>query len=411
MITKEFETMLYMFGCGARGYAYNNPLECNIDKMFNIASKQSIWQTVYLALPDGEIKEKLKTLFLMSYQKNMQKIRFTLETLKKLEEAGISCCIMKGIVVSRLYKEPLCRVSGDSDILINSRKEKKAMEILRKIGYDVEERGKNSHHFEARHPIGGLLEIHVKMYSDPTKDILFENKIKYNETYETVEVLGYKVKTFGITDNAIYLTAHYIKHFISRGVGVRQLMDLLLYIEAYKEKIDWEKYNKLFEELNYTKLINSLFAIGNKYFSFSFDVECSELIDLILEDTEKGGTFGYNNEDSKEFYEVFTSQKTSMNDKEYTKYMYDKRNSSFLRKLFPIKPIMEKHGYHSENNFELCINYIKRLFNISKALMSGKRNVKKIITYEIKKDINDKHKERLNMMKKLEIIQENNENE
>lgn len=404
MITKEFETMLYMFGCGARGHIYNNSLEGNIDKIFNIASKQSIWQTVYLALPEGAVKEKLKMPFLMSYQKNMQKIRFTLETIKKMEEAGISCCLMKGIAVSRLYKEPLCRVSGDSDILINEKKEKKAMSVLKELGYNVEERGRNAHHFLARHPVGGLLEIHVKMYSDPTKDILFENKLKYNEEHTTVEIDGYKIKTFGITDNAVYLTAHYIKHFISRGVGVRQLMDLLLYLEAYKDTINWEKYNKLFSELSYTKLINSLFAIGNKYFGFSFDTEDSEIMDLILEDTEKGGTFGYNNEDSKEFYEVFTAQKTSMNDREYTKYMYEKRNSSFIRKLFPIKPIMEKNGYHSKNSFELCLRYIQRLFDIVISIITGKKNVKKIMTYETKQDINENTKKRLDMMKNLEII-------
>ena len=137
----------------------------------------------------------------------MKRIYYTLDTIKKMEEQGIPCWFMKGIVVSRLYKEPLCRVSGDTDILIEEKYEKKAMEILRELTYEVEERGKNGHHFLARHPVAGLLEFHVKMYSDPTKDILFENKLKYEEDFEEIEIYGYKIKTFGITDNAIYLTA------------------------------------------------------------------------------------------------------------------------------------------------------------------------------------------------------------
>ena len=52
MITKEFETMLFMFGHGARGQIYNKPHEWDMDKIFEIADKQSIWQTIYLALPD-----------------------------------------------------------------------------------------------------------------------------------------------------------------------------------------------------------------------------------------------------------------------------------------------------------------------------------------------------------------------
>ena len=45
------------------------------------------------------------------------------------------------------------------------------------------------------------------------------------------------VQTDSMKDTLMYLTAHYIKHLINSGGGVRKMMDLLLYIEKNKDKI------------------------------------------------------------------------------------------------------------------------------------------------------------------------------
>lgn len=404
MPTKDFETMLYLFGSASRGTSFKVNEDVDVDKIFGLAQSQGIWQTVYLAIHHLEGAKKYSAVFLKDYQQNLMRNQFVLKTVKLLEENGIPCCFMKGMVVAKLYKEPLCRISGDTDILIDEADEKKSQKILSSLGYAVYERDKNDHHYIAMHSIGGMLEVHVKMYSDPTKDILFKNMLEYNEEKVNVEIEGQNIKTFGITDNAIYLTAHYIKHFISKGVGVRQLMDVLLYIEKFSEKIDWERYNKLFEELKYTKLIRTLFAMGNKYFGFSFENSDCDLLERVVEESERAGVFGGENQGLDKFYDAFTRCRTHMDDRKYKKYMYQKTNTTLIRKIFPTKTTMAKEGYKTDNA-KLFVSYFQRFWRVAKQIILKKRSAKSIISYDvIYEDLNENIKTRMDLMRSLDII-------
>lgn len=141
------------------------------------------------------------------------------------------CCIMKGAVVAELYEQPECRISGDTDIYINPDDEDKAVEILKENGYSISERTKNDHHLKARHPIGGLFEVHVRVYSKISEDIVFGGQITYSDKYDKITINGNEYHVMSVDDELMYLTAHYIKHLVNGGCGIRQVMDLLLYIE------------------------------------------------------------------------------------------------------------------------------------------------------------------------------------
>jgi len=406
MITQSFEDMLYLFGAGTQGTKMIFDHEIDIERIYHLAVSQGIWQTVFLALPDRDKSLKYHIPFLKNVTDNVRRNEFILNTIIKLNETGIDCFMLKGMTIARLYKEPSCRISGDVDIFIDKKDERKAMKFLEKSGFQVEERGRNSHHFLAKHPVGGLLEVHIEMYSDPTRDILFNQKLQYNEKKMLIDIdEKYRVKTFGINDGAIYMTAHYIKHFISKGVGVRQLMDLLLYLKEYKDDIDWNYYYGVFSDLRYEKLIKTLFAIGNHYFGMSFEDADEECMDLVLEDTESGGVFGYNNKGIAAFYEVFAKKRTSLSEKEYQQYMFAKKNASFIRRLFPLKVIMQKQGYQVRNNAELLLRYIQRWWHVVYVDFRKNNNIKKRFSYhpehiEITVEISN----RLEMMEKLQIL-------
>ena len=405
MITQPFEDMLYLFGAGARGEKITFDHEIDVEQIYHLAISQGVWQTVFLALPESKKSATYKIPFLKNVTDNMRRNEFVLNTITKLNEYGIDCFTLKGMTIAKLYKEPSCRISGDVDIFIDKQDEKKAMKFLEEMGYTVEERGRNSHHFLAKHPVGGLLEVHVEMYSDPTKDILFHKKLQYNEEKILVDIdEKHQVKTFGINDGAIYMTAHYIKHFISKGVGVRQLMDLLLYLREYKKEIDWDHYYTIFGELRYEKLIKTLFAIGNRYFGMSFENFDEECMDMILSDTESGGVFGYNNTGLANFYEVFTQRRTSMSEKEYRQYMFTKRNASLIRRIFPLKTIMIQQGYQVRNCAELFIRYVQRLWRLMCSGI-GKDNMKKKFSYYSENiEMTEEMSDRLAMMEQLQIL-------
>lgn len=359
-MTREFESMLHLFGCGALGTTPSIEKCVELNKVREAALRQEVWDVVYSALrpliKSGDVKipqqieEMLEMTFTANVARNIQRIEFNLETIKKLKECGIESCLLKGTSVARLYKTPEARISSDTDIIINPKDICKALKLLRENGYDVEEYNKNDHHIKAKHPIGGLLEVHVKFHSKQTRDMIFDG-ISYNEPFRMLED---GTTVLGINDGLVFLSAHMIKHLIKECIGVRQIMDLLLYMREYNNEIDWEKYNLLMKKLGYDKLISVVKGIGNKYFGMNFTDACedNDAIEALFEDSEVSGLFGISESDRTTFYEKYTrmrSKKGKLSFKIY-RYMNDERGIKKL--LFPSRkalsknfPYLEKHPY------------------------------------------------------------------
>lgn len=105
---------------------------------------------------------------------------------------------------------------------------------------------------------------------------------------------GIYITTLGINDGLIFITLHIITHFLIQGVGIRQLMDVLLYMSHYKNTIDWLRYNKLLEYLKYNRFMDNVVGIGVKHLGFAEnELPKGEYNDSIMQnillDMENGG--------------------------------------------------------------------------------------------------------------------------
>ena len=194
-MTQEFYDVVKLFGAGALGTVYNPDHELDIEKIYKLSLEQGIWQTVYLALEKIADLSKYKIKFLSSVSKNISKKEFIYDTVDELEENGIECTYLKGVTVARFYIEPDCRISGDTDILVDEKELSHARKVLKHAGFDVEENISNMYHFEAQHPVGGILEVHKDLYQKHIRDILFKGLLSYNEPRNCVTVDNHKIKT------------------------------------------------------------------------------------------------------------------------------------------------------------------------------------------------------------------------
>ena len=91
------------------------------------------------------------------------------------------------------------------------------------------------------------------------------------------------------------------------------MMDLLLYMKANEDKIDFEKYNATIKELKYDKLVETIKTIGGKYFGLDFEVTEEALAEKLLDDTEYGGIFGFEADDRGQFYKIASTETDSAN--------------------------------------------------------------------------------------------------
>ncbi len=409
-MTQEFENMLYLFGAAATGQEVDTQRCVNLSKIRELALSQEVWDVVYsgvrekiasgeVAVPP-EIYQWLEKTFVSNVALNIRRVEFNLNTLRKLQSKGIKCCVLKGITVARLYAMPEARISSDMDILIELQDEEETTRILRDLGYDCENRAKYDHHMKARHEIGGLLEVHVALHSVATNDIILDDEIRYEEEFM---LLDEGIYSMSVNDSLIFLSAHLIKHLINDATGVRQMMDLLLYMKEYESQIDWERYNSLMKKLGYERLISVIKGIGVRYFGMEFDgaITSGSGMEELLEDCEIGGVFGITEKDRKQFYHIFVQRRSGNTNMKHVIFRLTKSEKSTSSLLFPTLSSMRKRfSYIEKYPILLPVGWLHRIIEILLKQMG-------IVKLEDKRS--DVHKRRMKMVEKLGMIK-NGEN-
>ncbi|MBQ4528064.1 MAG: nucleotidyltransferase family protein [Clostridia bacterium] len=396
-MTPQFETMLRFFGGGATGNVNTNPGDIDVDAVVSFANSQGVWTVVYPALSKVCDASKYHIAFLKTVSDSIRRNEFTLNILGKIADAGIEVCILKGVVAASAYANPDCRISSDTDILINPKDEKKIAKLLTENGYTVDKRRKNDHHMKATHPIGGLLEAHVSLYSKTTEKILFGSKKMYEEPWRELEIGGNHFKTLGINDHLNYLTAHYIKHFVTGGASIRQMMDLLLYLKKHEKEIDFDRYNNLLTELRYEKLIDAVRSIGALYFGLDFEITEKELANKLLEDCESVGLFGVNSKGSASVYNDYCRKRKDISSWKLRFIFWFQDELSVFNRLFPGKKLLIKKGYaYAKHSWLVPVAWIHHIFD---AILrrSGSSSEKQ--------DNDEQKNERKQLMKTLGMIE------
>lgn len=394
-MTKAFEDMLYLLGAAARGFEVS-AIGMDMERIRECAIAQGVWPLVYKAAEKTADVSKWRSEYILTVAKDMSRKEFSLSAVRKLEKSGIECCLMKGAAIADLYALPECRISGDTDIYINPGDEKKAASILKDMGYDLIPKIKNEHHQRAMHPVGGLLEVHFSVFTKSNKDIIFNGLLDFGNKFEKKNINGYEYNVMGTQDELMFLNVHYIKHLVHGGCGIRQILDMLLFMEKNNDKIDFKKYDSLMKELRYDRLIDVVKSIGTLYFGYDYPVYDKALADKLLTDAENGGTFGFLADDRMDFYEMYCSRRTNWSPLRYWFYKWFVKDENTFSKVFPDKSQMLKRGYtYAKHTVLLPVAWIHRLFNL--AMHRRKESTEHASAV-------NKSAQRLEMMKELNMI-------
>ncbi len=396
----SFENMLYLLGNGAAGcdLKISDTENIDVEAIRKYAIEQNIWTIIYKPLSKLCDVSTYETEAIVSVLQGIRQREFQLSMIRKLEKAEIGCCLIKGVSVAMLYKDPDCRLSSDFDILIDSKDEGKALELLKENGYNItHKRDKNSHHSVAQHPIGGTIELHIELYSHIYKSIIFNGLELYNEPQRIINIDGETYKTLGINDGLMFLTTHYIKHFIIGGGGVRQMMDLLLYIKKYENEIDFELYEKRLDQLSYKKLIDTIKSIGAKYFGFDFKISDTDLMDRIVEDTRTGGIFGNERTDVRRgFRTEYCRRRSNVSKLNMDYILLFKLEKNLFQRVFVDKMELIDSGYeYAKHTLLVPFAWIQRAFDMLFKMKKIKRD----------QNIKNEFNKRLNLMKDLNMIE------
>lgn len=405
-MTENFKTLLKLFGMGVRGDKLPAGENIDVKAVMQLAENQGVKQIVYSALSENYDVSAYELSAISTIAQNIRKISFIHSIVQKLESAGIECCYLKGVTVSRFYAEPDARISGDTDIYVDKKDVKKVRQILAENGFELESFTDTMYHFEAHHPIGGLLEVHYSFCRDKVKDLIFEDRLTFDEEHISLDIGGMQVKSLSVNDSLNYLTAHMVKHFITDGIALRQIMDLLLYMEHYEKELDMEAYRALWKELGFLEFIDTLCGIGVKYWRFSLKNYSEDGVEALLADIENGGLFGFNERQRKDFLDVFFAQKYSGESETVKKYMNKNPVKRVWGLLFPSKTYMKKKGYAGveRGGLHLPLAYVKRIWDLAISVVRGEKSIRASVDYKVRQADNPLQTKRIELMKELGML-------
>ena len=422
-MTNEFKALMQLVGAAAQGKAVSGlPDDMDWPKIERLADEQAVQTLLGYALRlssaldcPAELRESLVSQMRQEAFSNHAWKHSTLQLLAEMNAAGIPALLIKGYAVADCYAAPDCRMSGDTDLLIELKNEKRACAFMKANGFAVERRWTNGHHDVCHHPRLGCVELHVMLYDEIVEDVWFGRmgggEFVSEPSIEVATQDG-SYRTLGYTDHMIFLMLHLIKHFILTGMSLRMMLDVALFFSHHAERIDSVRFWKTMESLKYGTIAQSILWAMVCYCRIDQTSlpglcgDCPESVEMILDDLESGGWLGKIDEKAREegWYEYNRQLLMKNRSKaQYLLFMLRWKIGAYLKALLPSrKTLAIRYPCVQKSVIVIPFAWVHRLiFRGSRAVKEGALTTY-IVTDE--KKIGTSAQERVQMFKNLGMM-------
>lgn len=422
-MTNEFKALMQLVGAAAQGKALQKlPDDLDWARIERLANEQAVQTLLGYALRlspaldcPAELRESLVLQMRQEAFSNHAWKHSTLQLLAEMNAAGIPALLIKGNAQADCYAAPDSRMSGDTDLLIEPKNEKRACAFMKANGFAVERRWTNGHHDVCHHPRLGCVELHVMLYDEIVEDVWFgrmDGREFVSEPAIEVATQDGSYRTLGYTDHMIFLMLHLIKHFIMTGMSLRMMLDVALFFSHHAERIDSARFWKMMESLKYGTIAQSILWAMVRYCGIDATSipglceACPEQVDMILDDLENGGWLGKIDEKAREegWYEYNRQLLMKNRSKsQYLLFMLRWKTGAYLKALFPSrKTLAIRYPCVQKSVIVIPFVWVHRL------IFRGSRAVKKgaLTTYIVtdEKKIGASAQERVQMFKNLGMM-------
>ncbi len=276
--------------------------DVNWSNLINLAGEHKVEGIIYPSIErnslkfniDNRILEELKTFSFYTSISEVRKISYLESIFKEFEKNNIQIIALKGLILRNLYPQPEQRSMYDVDLLAHEDDIEKVTDLLKAMEYDVEEKSKNSIRFV--HRLYPIIEIHWILEDDKVLDNSIWNRVINDECFD------YEVNTLGYEDFLLYLFNNIVNNIVNNGLLLRQLTDIVLFVEANGDKIDWTSFKFKIKKQEIEKFVLIIFSLCNILFKLELtedlldrDIKYSPNIDILIENLLLGRMYGINN--------------------------------------------------------------------------------------------------------------------
>ena len=276
---------LEALGVSLRGtrVQWEKPLEAqDWAALFRLAQAHHVLPMIFEAVytcpaarcADAQLMLLAKRQTMQSVMMQAMKTGDFLALMKHLQAAGVTPCVVKGIVCRSLYPNPDHRVSGDEDVLIPPEQFERCHEAMLAFGMqpaDPQQDIRAAHEVPYGKPGSPLyIELHKYLFP-PESDAYGDFNRFFSDVHaHTIEIVvdSVPLTTLSPTDHFFYLICHAFKHFLHSGFGIRQVCDIVLFAGRYGCEIDWAAVLENCRDIRADQFAAALLRIGRKYLGF-----------------------------------------------------------------------------------------------------------------------------------------------
>ena len=292
------------------------PAEIDWNGVVRLAKKHAVLGTVIEGIqflpehlrPAEPMAAKMRKFALGLFRANvvMEKRVATLSGF--LSGHGIDGVLLKGQGVARYYRTPQSRQSGDIDFYVGQRRYKRAKELCRE---QFVREGTHWHETEQHFDFeldGATIELHriaTRMFS-PLANRRFQRWL----TEQLESSPERRRLTFGSTDilipsadfDAIYIFYHAWRHFISGGIGLRQLCDWTMIFHTHGDRIDRPRLEANIRRFGMTAGWKLFAGIAVRHLGLEpgkmplYDPAYDRRSERVMATVMDGGNFGFHND-------------------------------------------------------------------------------------------------------------------
>lgn len=310
---QEIHSLVYLIALGLDLEPVNKEIYCQLKRtnwglVFQLAKEQSILGIIVEGITKLDVSSRPpQELYLQACayvvkieQSNRKLNKQSANLFQLFHKHDIFATLMKGQGVALNYPNPLRRQCGDIDVYVGEDAYNKTNKLLESLGAKVVGEDSLKHRTWLWESVE--VEIHKDMvtFFKPSHSSFFSQLLNCwfpNET-RLIELAHTPIPVAPPQFEVVYLLEHILEHLLREGIGLRQPIDWLLFLDTHKEKLDINQLENDLKRTGLFELAVALVDMGAKYLGFkqlkgvisevSNEVHC----DILFQEIIQSGNFG-----------------------------------------------------------------------------------------------------------------------
>ena len=295
---REKEYLLHLLGAYLRGDAPKIQPDADWERLRQLANVHNLSGLLaYLAMKYPICQDRQAQTahrkFCMSTIAGFAQRGSLAEALSQtLSDHGIDHIMMKGYVIRNFYPVPELRSYGDIDLVIRKDDRIKCHELMKQLGFAVEADWEPVYSYKRENE---FYEIHTELLET---DISAKVNCReyFRDPWAHVHCAERSRFEFEPEYHFLYLLTHLAKHVVSKGAGIRMYLDVAVFVQHYRDSLNWGRIEAELESLCLREFANVVLNVVQECFGIPNPLEAKpvnpETMELFLETTLDGGIFG-----------------------------------------------------------------------------------------------------------------------